>query len=117
MVDDHIQSDINAQSLIETKNLSLKRVINNLKKNKKILYERFGVVRIGIFGSFACGEHTSSSDIDIVVEMEESRKNIHNFLQLKRYLERETARKIDLGFEHSLKPIVKEMMKEQIIYV
>ena len=95
----------------------LNAIINHLQKNRKFLYERFGVIRIGVFGSFVREEHTSSSDIDMVVEMEGNRKNIHSFLQLKRYLEKETARKIDLGFEHSLKPIVKERIKEQIIYV
>jgi len=97
--------------------LSLNAIINHLQKNKKYLYERFGVTRMGIFGSFVQGVHTSSSDIDIVIEMEGNRKNLHTFLQLKRYLEKETARKIDLGFEHSLKPIVQESIKEQIIYV
>jgi predicted nucleotidyltransferase len=97
--------------------LSLEDIIKHLQRNKGYLYDRFGVIRIGVFGSFARGEYTSSSDIDMVVEMEGNRKNIHSFLQLKRYLEKETARKIDLGFEHSLKPIVKERIKEQIIYV
>ena len=97
--------------------LSLKDIIKHLQRNKGYLYDRFGVTSIGIFGSFVRGEHTSSSDIDMVVEMEGNRKNIHSFLQLKRYLEKETARKIELGFEHSLKPIVKERIKEQIIYV
>ncbi len=97
--------------------LSLNAIINHLQKNKRYLYERFGVTRIGIFGSFVQGVETPSSDIDMVVEMEKSRKNLHTFLELKRYLEKETARKIDLGFEHSLKPIVQESIKEQIIYV
>jgi uncharacterized protein len=97
--------------------LSLEDIIKHLQRNKGYLYDRFGVTSIGIFGSFVRGEHTSSSDIDMVVEMEGNRKNIHSFLQLKRYLEKETARKIDLGFEHSLKPIVRERIKEQIIYV
>lgn len=99
------------------KNISLEEVIRHLKKNKEYLYEKFGVTRIGIFGSFTCGEETPDSDLDVVVEMERDKKNIHSFLQLKRYLERETARKIDLGFEHSLKPIVREKLKNQIIYV
>ncbi|MCX5803375.1 MAG: nucleotidyltransferase domain-containing protein [Proteobacteria bacterium] len=97
--------------------LSLKDIIKHLQRNKGYLYDRFGVTSIGIFGSFVQGEHTSSSDIDMAVEIEGNRKNIHSFLQLKRHLEKETARKIDLGFEHSLKPIVKERIKEQIIYV
>jgi predicted nucleotidyltransferase len=57
------------------------------------------------------------SNIDIIVEIEKGRKSIHNFLQLKRFLEKELEKKIDLGFEHSLKPIVRDKIKEQIIYV
>jgi predicted nucleotidyltransferase len=53
----------------------------------------------------------------MVVEFEKSRKNIHSFLQLKRFLEKELSRKVDMGFEHSLKPIVRENIKEKIIYV
>ncbi len=99
------------------KNVSLKVIVDHLQKNKQLLYEKFGVTRIGVFGSIVRGEHTPSSDIDIVVEMEAGRKNIHSFLQLKRYLEKETSRKVDLGFERALKPVVRERIKEQIIYV
>ena len=35
----------------------------------------------------------------------------------KRFLEKEMARRIDLGFEDSLKPIVREKIKGKIIYV
>jgi len=63
------------------------------------------------------GEQTSSSDIDMVVEMEKDRRNIHNFLQLKRFIEKEMKRKVYLGFEHSLKAAIREKIKEQIIYV
>ena len=98
-------------------NRVLNDIITRLRQQKQYLYDAFGVTRIGIFGSFARGDQTASSDLDVVIEMEGSRKNIHSFLQLQRYLEKETARKIDLGFEHSLKPVVKERIQEQIIYV
>ena len=96
---------------------SIEDVVAYLKNNKRFFYERFGVTRMGIFGSFTRDEQTFSSDIDMVVEIEKSRKNIHSFLQIKRFLEKELTRKIDLGFEHSLKPIVREKIKGQIIYV
>jgi len=96
---------------------SIEQVVSYLRNNKKFFYERFGVTRMGIFGSFVRDEQTRSSDIDIVVEIEKSRKNIHSFLQLRRFLEKELAKKIDLGFEHSLKPVVREKIKGQIIYV
>ncbi len=97
--------------------LRLEDIIKKLQKNKSYLNNMFGVTRIGIFGSFAQGQQTISSDIDMVVEFEKSRKNIHSFMQLKRFMEKELARKIDLGFEHSLKPIVRERIKGKIIYV
>ena len=96
---------------------SIGEIVAYLKNNKRVFYDKFGVTRIGIFGSFVRDGHTPSSDIDMVVEIEESRKNIHSFLQLKRFLEKEMARRIDLGFEHSLKPTVREKIKEHIIYV
>ncbi len=34
----------------------------------RTIRERYGVVRIGIFGSVARGEETPASDIDILVE-------------------------------------------------
>ncbi|MEK7066615.1 MAG: nucleotidyltransferase family protein [Patescibacteria group bacterium] len=96
---------------------SIEEIVTYLKKNRMFFYERFGVTSMGIFGSFARSEQTSASDIDMVVEMEGSKKNIHTFMQLRRFLEKETARKIDLGFEHSLKPAIREKIKEQMIYV
>jgi len=96
---------------------SKEEIVAYLKSNKSFFYDKFGVTRMGIFGSFVRGEQTRSSDIDIIVEIEEGRKNIHIFLQLKRFLEKELEKKVDLGFEHSLKPIVRDKIKGQIIYV
>ena len=97
--------------------LKLEDVIKKLQQKRSYLTNMFGVTRIGIFGSFAQDRQTISSDIDMVVEIEKSKKNIHSFLQLKRFMEKELGRKIDLGFEHSLKPIVRDRIKEKIIYV
>lgn len=99
------------------KNPSREEIIAYLKKNRKYFHERFGVTSIGIFGSFVRGEQTSSSDIDMVIEMKKNRKSIHSYLQLKRFLEKGIERKVDIGFEHSLKPAIREKIKEQIIYV
>ena len=96
---------------------TLKEIIDPLRAKKPFFHERFGVTRMGVFGSFTQGKHTSSSDIDIVIEMEKGKKNLHNFLQLKRLLEDEFNRSVDLGFEHTLKPVVREKIKGKITYV
>lgn len=98
-------------------NLSLSSVIDHLQKHKQFMRDRFGVTRIGVFGSLVRGDSTPASDVDIVVEMEGDRKNIHSFLQLKRFLENGISRRVDLGFEHALKPAVRERIRKHIIYV
>lgn len=96
---------------------NINEIITYLREKKAFLHERFGVTRIGVFGSFVQGGQTRRSDIDLLVEVEKSKKNIHTFLQLRRLLERELSRKVDLGLEHSLKPVVRENIKGKIIYV
>jgi predicted nucleotidyltransferase len=96
--------------------LSHKEILNFLKTEKAFLRNEFGVINIGIFGSYAKESQRFDSDIDMVVEIEQSKKNIHSFLRLKRYLEKEFSKKVDLGFEHTLKPIIKDKIKGDIIY-
>ena len=93
------------------------QIVAYLRTNKKVLRDTFGVTRLGLFGSFVHHTQHISSDIDLLVEFEEGRKNIHAFLRLKRFLEKEFSRKVDLGFEHSLKPVVRESIKGKILYV
>lgn len=95
----------------------IEEIVKYLKTNKKLLRDSFGVTRLGIFGSFVDHTQHISSDIDLVVEFEKARKNIHAFLQLKRFLEKEFARKVDIGFERSLKPVIRENIKGRILYV
>ena len=95
---------------------SREEILRYLRDNKRFLHDTFGVTRIGIFGSFAQDRQTDSSDIDMVVEFEKGKKNIHNFFRLKRYLEGQLDRKVDLGFEQSLKPVVREKIKGKILY-
>ncbi len=88
-----------------------------LKDNKDMLKKEFGVYEIGIFGSFTTNAQNSKSDIDIIIEMEPEKKDLHNFLKLKRTLRKKLGRKIDIGFKNSIKPVVYEKIKDKIIYV
>jgi len=42
-----------------------------IRQNLLVIRERYGVARIGIFGSVARNEETPASDIDILVEFRE----------------------------------------------
>jgi hypothetical protein len=51
------------------------------------------------------------------IEMAPDRKNLHNFLEFRRFLEKYLGTKIDLGIENTLKPAIKNAIKNEIIYV
>jgi predicted nucleotidyltransferase len=65
---------------------------------------RYGVGRISVFGSFARGEPSNESDVDILVEFEPERKSFDNFLGLAEFLEELFGRKVDLLTPESLNP-------------
>jgi predicted nucleotidyltransferase len=92
-------------------------ILNYLTTHKAELKEKFGVIRIGLFGSFARGEQNEDSDIDLAIEVEKDKKSLKNFFGLKRELEAQLGKKIDLGIESALKPLAKEQIQKDIIYV
>ncbi|WP_232461976.1 nucleotidyltransferase family protein [Thermococcus siculi] len=65
-----------------------------LRQHKGELRERFGVRKIAIFGSYARGEETKLSDVDILVEFE--RPIGWEIVDLKDYLESLLGIKVDL---------------------
>jgi predicted nucleotidyltransferase len=91
-------------------------IINFLKTHKQELRDQFGLQKIGLFGSYARDEQTEESDIDIAVEIESTNK-FRSFFALKRYLEDNLHKKVDLGIESTLKPTVKSYITKDMIYV
>jgi len=69
-------------------------ILKVLKKEIPYLYERFGVERLALFGSFARDEANEGSDIDIVVWL--LKPLGFAFVQLADYLEEKLGRKVDL---------------------
>ena len=76
------------------KNLTHKEILAYLRSHKGYLQNEFGVVNIGLFGSYAKGKQTTDSDIDFLVEFKEARFDWLAGLQL--YLEKSLSRPIEL---------------------
>jgi predicted nucleotidyltransferase len=87
-----------------------------LREHKPEMEERFGVIRIGLFGSYVRGEARDDSDIDIAVELEREHL-FRKFFALEIFLQSNLHKKIDLGIASSLKPIVLEKVEKEIHYV
>jgi predicted nucleotidyltransferase len=46
-----------------------KEILDILQKEKRYLQENFGLLSIGLFGSYAKGKQRPESDIDVIVEL------------------------------------------------
>ena len=88
-----------------------------LQEHKDILQTRFHVRRIGIFGSYARGEHTPQSDVDIFVELEHPVG--WEIVDLQQYLEQILGIRVDLLTAGAArrKPRLWQYIEEDIIYV
>ncbi|HOE20991.1 MAG TPA: nucleotidyltransferase domain-containing protein [Spirochaetota bacterium] len=114
-----MQEGFNEKNILykSTNELSKHQLINFLKSNKEYYKNKYGITRIGLFGSFAKNQNTKKSDIDLIIIMSQDKKNIHNFLAFKNELELILKRKVDVGFEHTIKKSVKDEILKDIIYV
>jgi len=92
-------------------------ILDFLSSHKEELAQKYGVTKIGLFGSYARGDEREESDIDIAVEITHEKKSLRTFFGLKHEIELSLGKKIDLGIESTLKPIAKEYILKEIIYV
>lgn len=88
------------------------RVIND---HRAILSQKYHVKEIGIFGSFAKGTHTKTSDIDVLVEFSRP-VGFFKFIGLENYLSTLTKKKVDLVTKQALKPVIKSDILREVIY-
>ena len=94
------------------KSLNKEEIFKLLKQHKKKLKNHY-VRKIGLFGSVLKGDNTNESDIDLIVEFEEGKKNYDNFIELAFFLENLLQRKVDLLTIEALNPYMKpKILKE-----
>ncbi len=94
--------------------LSQKSIIEALKAEKGFLNREFEVLNIGLFGSYARGEHTLDSDIDFLVKLKEP--SFDKLSGLLIYLEQKFGNRIELIRKSSknMSPFVKKIEKDVI---
>ncbi|HEY4674469.1 MAG TPA: nucleotidyltransferase family protein [Candidatus Bathyarchaeia archaeon] len=93
----------------------LKKKLHKLKPSLK---KKFNVVSIGIFGSYIRGEDKATSDLDILVEFEETATlSLLDFIKLENYLSRELGIKVDLVEKGTLKPRIGKHILEEVVNI
>jgi len=100
--------------------MKVERILKLLRDHKDELRRNFSVKKIGVFGSYARGEESARSDLDIYVEFYMDELTFEKYLKLTEYLEALLGRKVDLitkdGVETIRIPYIKESIKRGLIY-
>jgi len=93
------------------------QILNFLSQNKKMLRERYHIIRIGLFGSYARGEQKIKSDVDLLVEFEENTQDLYELkLQLKEYFRKNLGIEVDICREKYIKPRIKNSILKETVY-
>lgn len=75
----------------------------------------FEIKRASLFGSFAKGNDTETSDVDLLVEFGEG-KSLFDLIRLEMKIEEVLNRKVDVITFNSIHPYLKEsILSEQVV--
>ena len=96
---------------MKNKKLNSEEIIKTLKENKDVLI-KYGIKKIGLFGSFVRGEQKDYSDIDFLVEFE--KPNFDDFMDLSFFLEDLFGRKIELITNGSLSSYIEPYIEKEV---
>jgi len=93
------------------------QILTFLTQNKRMFRERYHIIRIGLFGSYARGEQNLKSDIDILVEFEENTQDLYELkLQLKDFFKKNLGIEVDICREKYIKPRIKNSILKDTVY-
>ena len=77
------------------------------------ILERYGVRKIGLFGSYARGDQRPGSDLDLLVDFTD-RKSLLTLVRIERELSEHLGIKVDLLTEQAISPYLIERVKSEL---
>ncbi|MEN9520604.1 MAG: hypothetical protein RLZZ381_3192 [Cyanobacteriota bacterium] len=87
-----------------------------LSQKKRLLREQYRVTRLGIFGSYARGEQTPESDLDILIDYEQA-PTLFQLVELQDYLGKQVGLKVDLVTKNGMKPRIQARVLSEVVDV
>jgi len=94
--------------------VSKSEILASLQNHKAELKQRFSVSRIGLFGSYLHGNADEESDIDVLVELAEP--TFDHYMELKFFLEDLFRHPVDLVLAETVKPRLKPLIAQEVVY-
>ena len=86
-----------------------------LQDQKPYLADKYGVVEIGVFGSYVRGEQRSDSDLDVLIELEDPpRISLLGLVNLENYLSELLGLKVQTAIKKNLKPRLEPYILQEV---
>jgi predicted nucleotidyltransferase len=98
------------------KNENIRKIQENIRKNRKFLKDTYHVKEMGIFGSVVRGGQKKGSDIDILVDFSKP-IGLFAFVRLERFLSQILKKKVDLVSKKAIKPAIEKEILDEVLYV
>ena len=93
------------------------QILSFISQNKSQFRDKFHIVRMGLFGSYARGEQKEKSDIDLLVEFEENTQDLYELkLQLKDLFKERFGIEVDICREKYIKSRIKKTILKETVY-
>ena len=97
---------------------TLQEIKTKIEEIKPVLKEKFQVETIGVFGSYSREEQNKTSDVDVLVTfLEPNDIDLIDFIEIKEFLSEMLQVKVDLVKKSALKPIIKDKILEETVYI
>ena len=96
--------------------MNSEELLNILKNYKVMNQEKYGIVALGVFGSFARNEETVLSDVDIVLQTKTP--DLFNIVHIKEDLEKQLHLPVDIvRLRNKMNPLLKRRIDKEAVYV
>ena len=95
---------------------TLNEIRQVLSLQKQSICEIYRITEIGIFGSYARGDETETSDIDILVDYETA-PTLIMLVELRDYLSQLFGIKVDIVTKNGLKPRIRDRVLAEVVYI
>jgi len=92
------------------------QTLSALSQAKPELTRRFGVLRLGLFGSAVRGDARSDSDVDIVVSFDGPASS-KRYFGVQFFLEDLLGRPVDLVTDKALRPELRPYIEKELVDV
>jgi uncharacterized protein len=92
-------------------------ILEYLKGKKQHFLDDYSIGKVGIFGSYARGTQSESSDLDILFEFREVSGSIYDIKELiRKELKRDLGLNIDICREKAINQLFRDIIMSDAIY-